>query len=59
VEKGRTVGEGSRNVLAAYHDLDRVQASHEVVAAVDSGKLCMFAAVAKKQLASGRLPTGT
>jgi hypothetical protein len=54
VEKGRTVGEGSRIVLAAYHDLDRVQARHEVVAAVDSDMLCMFAAVAKK-LAGGCL----
>jgi hypothetical protein len=46
-------------VLAASHDLGRVQASSEVVAVVDSGKACMFAAVAKKKLAGGRLPTGT
>lgn len=46
-------------MLAASHDLGRVQASSEVVAVVDSGKACMFAAVAKKKLAGGRLPTGT
>jgi hypothetical protein len=59
LEKGRTVGKGSRVVLAAFQEPGRVQTSHEVVTAVGSGKFCIFAVVAKKKLAGGRLPTGT